>query len=61
MQEAADCLGADSVPRYVEMKEIQELEVEGILGQSKKARYLYQTSVLEKYLHGKIPESISDA
>ncbi|KAF9684590.1 hypothetical protein SADUNF_Sadunf04G0133900 [Salix dunnii] len=27
VQEAADCLGADCVPRYVEMKQIQELDV----------------------------------
>ncbi|KAJ4969997.1 hypothetical protein NE237_003096 [Protea cynaroides] len=36
MQEAADCLGADCVPRYVDMKQMQHLEVESILGQSKK-------------------------
>ncbi|KAK9126483.1 hypothetical protein Scep_015329 [Stephania cephalantha] len=29
VQEAADCLGADCVPRYVEMKQLQELEVLG--------------------------------
>ncbi|KAB5561555.1 hypothetical protein DKX38_006512 [Salix brachista] len=27
VQEAADCLGADCVPRYVEMKQIQELDI----------------------------------
>ncbi|CAA6660729.1 unnamed protein product [Spirodela intermedia] len=31
VQEAADCLGADCVPRYVEMKNMLELEVEGFL------------------------------
>ncbi|KAI0496817.1 hypothetical protein KFK09_023141 [Dendrobium nobile] len=31
VQEAADCLGADCVPRYVEMKKMLELEVEPIL------------------------------
>ncbi|KAI6669892.1 hypothetical protein NL676_004777 [Syzygium grande] len=36
VQEAADCLGADCVPRYVEMKQMQELGCESILQQSKK-------------------------
>lgn len=36
VQEAADCLGADCVPRYVEMKQMQDLDVENILQQSKK-------------------------
>ncbi|XVF69103.1 hypothetical protein PTKIN_Ptkin11bG0053700 [Pterospermum kingtungense] len=36
IQEAADCLGADCVPRYVEMKKIQDLDVAEILGRSKK-------------------------
>ncbi|KAL5580280.1 hypothetical protein UlMin_012722 [Ulmus minor] len=36
VQEAADCLGADCVPRYVEMKHIENLDVEHILKQSKK-------------------------
>lgn len=36
IQEAADCLGADCVPRYVEMKQMQELECGSILQQSKK-------------------------
>ncbi|KAK4607673.1 hypothetical protein RGQ29_001482 [Quercus rubra] len=34
LQEAADCLGADCVPRYVEMKQIEYLDVENILQQS---------------------------
>ncbi|XWS73957.1 hypothetical protein CRYUN_Cryun02cG0174100 [Craigia yunnanensis] len=36
VQEAADCLGADCVPRYVEMKKIQDLDVAEILQQSTK-------------------------
>ncbi|KAL2455003.1 putative 2-carboxy-D-arabinitol-1-phosphatase [Abeliophyllum distichum] len=36
VQEAADCLGADCVPRYVEMNQMQDLDVENILNQSKK-------------------------
>ncbi|KAL6976398.1 2-carboxy-D-arabinitol-1-phosphatase [Sarracenia purpurea var. burkii] len=36
VQEAADCLGADCVPRYVEIKQMQNLGVENILQQSKK-------------------------
>ncbi|KAL5763825.1 hypothetical protein ACOSP7_016184 [Xanthoceras sorbifolium] len=35
VQEAADCLGADCIPRYVEMKQIDDLDIEDIL-QSKK-------------------------
>lgn len=36
VQEAADCLGADCVPRCVEMKQIQELDVRDILQLSNK-------------------------
>ncbi|KAF8009524.1 hypothetical protein BT93_J0509 [Corymbia citriodora subsp. variegata] len=36
VQEAADCLADDCEPRYVEMKQMQELECESILQQSKK-------------------------
>ncbi|XP_010243762.1 PREDICTED: probable 2-carboxy-D-arabinitol-1-phosphatase [Nelumbo nucifera] len=36
VQEAADCLGADCVPRYVEMKHVRDLEVEHILHKLKK-------------------------
>ncbi|KAH0664386.1 hypothetical protein KY284_029317 [Solanum tuberosum] len=36
VQEAADCLGADCIPRYVETKQIRDLDVESILTQSKK-------------------------
>ncbi|XP_057805158.1 probable 2-carboxy-D-arabinitol-1-phosphatase [Salvia miltiorrhiza] len=35
VQEAADCLGADCVPRYVEMKQIPDLDVDSILKQTK--------------------------
>ncbi|KAL0304737.1 UNVERIFIED_CONTAM: 2-carboxy-D-arabinitol-1-phosphatase [Sesamum calycinum] len=35
VQEAADCLGADCVPRYVEMKQLADLDVESILKQTK--------------------------
>lgn len=35
VQEAADCLGADCVPRYVEMQKMQDLDVESILRQVK--------------------------
>lgn len=34
VQEAADCLGADCIPRYVETKQIPDLDVERILTQS---------------------------
>ncbi|TKY67105.1 2-carboxy-D-arabinitol-1-phosphatase protein [Spatholobus suberectus] len=34
VQEAADCLGADCVPRYVEMKQMGDLDVETIFKQS---------------------------
>ncbi|XVF19774.1 hypothetical protein REPUB_Repub11eG0139800 [Reevesia pubescens] len=43
VQEAADCLGADCVPRYVDMKKIQDLDVAEILQQSIKAGYLSLT------------------
>lgn len=36
VQEAADCLGADCLPRYVEVKQMEDLEVERILYQSTK-------------------------
>ncbi|KAK6163507.1 hypothetical protein DH2020_000371 [Rehmannia glutinosa] len=35
VQEAADCLGADCVPRYVELKQVPDLDVENILKQTK--------------------------
>ncbi|KAL2937624.1 putative 2-carboxy-D-arabinitol-1-phosphatase [Bienertia sinuspersici] len=35
VQEAADCLGADCVPRYVDIKEMKELDVETMLSQSR--------------------------
>lgn len=37
VQEAADCLGADCVPRYVDVKKMLELEVEPILQQANKS------------------------
>lgn len=40
MQEAADCLGADCVPRYVEMKQMGDLDVGDILRQLNKARII---------------------
>ncbi|KAK8628971.1 hypothetical protein V6N13_077830 [Hibiscus sabdariffa] len=36
MQEAADCLGADCVPRYVEMKKTPDLDVAGLFQPSTK-------------------------
>lgn len=36
VQEAADCLGADCVPRYLEVKKMLELEVEPILQRAHK-------------------------
>ncbi|OMO58363.1 Histidine phosphatase superfamily, clade-1 [Corchorus capsularis] len=36
VQEAADCLGADCVPRYVEMKKLQDLDVAEIIQRSLK-------------------------
>ncbi|KAL6205376.1 hypothetical protein ACLB2K_022636 [Fragaria x ananassa] len=36
VQEAADCLGADSAPRYVEMKQMENLDFENILQKSNK-------------------------
>ncbi|CAI9268389.1 unnamed protein product [Lactuca saligna] len=36
VQEAADCLGADCVPRYVETKQMKELDIQDILNRSKK-------------------------
>ncbi|XP_059300382.1 probable 2-carboxy-D-arabinitol-1-phosphatase [Lycium ferocissimum] len=36
VQEAADCLGADCIPRYVETKQIPDLDIESILTQSEK-------------------------
>lgn len=35
VQEAADCLGADCVPRYVDVKEMNRVDVETMLCQSK--------------------------
>ncbi|CAL4911610.1 unnamed protein product [Urochloa decumbens] len=37
VQEAADCLGADCVPRYVEMKNLLELEIEDVFQAKQKS------------------------
>ncbi|GAV80137.1 His_Phos_1 domain-containing protein [Cephalotus follicularis] len=36
VQEAADCLGVDCVPRYIELKQLEDLDVEDIFQKSKK-------------------------
>ncbi|EEF28771.1 phosphoglycerate mutase, putative, partial [Ricinus communis] len=36
VQEAADCLGADCVPRYVELKHVEDLDVKDLLQESNK-------------------------
>ncbi|ONI01067.1 hypothetical protein PRUPE_6G119800 [Prunus persica] len=38
VQEAADCLGVDCVPRYVETKQMENLDVEDILQQSSEGK-----------------------
>lgn len=43
VQEAADCLGADCVPRYVEMKKLLELEIDDAF-QMKQKVIQFQTS-----------------
>lgn len=40
MQKAAGCLGVDSVPRHVKTKQMNELDVEGVLRKSNQARLL---------------------
>lgn len=40
VQEAADCLGADCVSRYVEVKKMLDLEVEAVLLQARKVKIL---------------------
>ncbi|KAG7556117.1 Histidine phosphatase superfamily [Arabidopsis suecica] len=40
VQEAASCLGVDSVPRHVKMKQMNELDIEGVLLKSNQARLL---------------------
>ncbi|PHU15789.1 2-carboxy-D-arabinitol-1-phosphatase [Capsicum chinense] len=52
VQEAADCLGADCIPRYVETKQIPDLDVESILTQSKKARDMLLISLTESDASG---------
>ncbi|XP_074312430.1 putative 2-carboxy-D-arabinitol-1-phosphatase [Silene latifolia] len=50
VQEAADCLGADCVPRYVDVKEMEQLSVETFLGQSK--QNLAMDSIIGSSLNG---------
>jgi hypothetical protein len=38
VQEAADCLGADCVPRYEEMKKLLELEIDDAFQMNQKVR-----------------------
>lgn len=40
VQEAAGCLGVDSVPRYVNTKQMNELDVEDVILKSNKASCL---------------------
>ncbi|KAJ9177979.1 hypothetical protein P3X46_009901 [Hevea brasiliensis] len=52
VQEAADCLGADCVPRYVEMKKMEDLDVGDILHQSNKdanEAVAYQSGFLNRF------------
>ncbi|GFQ02116.1 2-carboxy-d-arabinitol-1-phosphatase [Phtheirospermum japonicum] len=46
--EAADCLGADCVPRYVEMKHLSDLDVENILKQTKSDLTRFQSGWLNR-------------
>ncbi|KAF3321763.1 2-carboxy-D-arabinitol-1-phosphatase [Carex littledalei] len=46
VQAAADCLGADCVPRYVELKQLFDLEVEPIFQQARKKAMAYQSGWL---------------
>ncbi|KAL5717127.1 2-carboxy-D-arabinitol-1-phosphatase [Ranunculus cassubicifolius] len=59
VQESADCLGADCVPRYVDMKTLPDLEVESILWQSKQGALEVSEFVpgwLNEFDDGVIPE-----
>ncbi|WCJ41721.1 2-carboxy-D-arabinitol-1-phosphatase [Euphorbia peplus] len=52
VQEAADCLGADCVPRYVELKKLEDLDVKDILQQSDKdtsGTPAYEAGFLNKF------------
>ncbi|KAJ3671345.1 hypothetical protein LUZ60_007424 [Juncus effusus] len=49
LQEAADCLGADCVPRYVEMKQLMDLEVEPIFQNTKKNPTTSESGWLNNY------------
>ncbi|KAJ8559635.1 hypothetical protein K7X08_003693 [Anisodus acutangulus] len=48
VQEAADCLGADCIPRYVETKQIPDLHVESILTKSIRLEDDVTTSLWDK-------------
>ncbi|KAE8672054.1 hypothetical protein F3Y22_tig00111855pilonHSYRG00020 [Hibiscus syriacus] len=47
VQEAADCLGADCVPRYVEMKKIPDLDVAEIFQPSTSTKAGYLNNILQ--------------
>lgn len=53
VQEAADCLGADCVPRYVEMKKLIELEIEDAFQAKQKVR-LFPISMISSKCYMKI-------
>lgn len=50
VQEAADCLGADCVPRYVEMKRLMELEIEDAFQAKQKVR-LFPITIISAKCH----------
>lgn len=52
VQGAADCLGADCVPRYVDMKQYEELEVEHLFElQEASDKYFVNTTWICYFLH----------
>ncbi|KAM7259669.1 hypothetical protein ACFE04_015410 [Oxalis oulophora] len=46
VQEAADCLGADHLPRHVEIKQVEDLDVEDIFQQSKNEKFKHHIKQL---------------
>ncbi|KAG7551551.1 Histidine phosphatase superfamily [Arabidopsis thaliana x Arabidopsis arenosa] len=48
VQEAASCLGVDSVPRHVKTKQMNELDIEGVLRKSNQARLLILMQLIVK-------------
>ncbi|KAJ3703555.1 hypothetical protein LUZ61_007260 [Rhynchospora tenuis] len=56
VQEAADCLGADCVPRYVERKQLFELEVEPIFQKARKSSTTYQSGWLSSFNQSTLKE-----